>query len=55
VVYLMTGSVFLGGAIALIEPACNTVAFFFHEKLWEKLRTADERAGARLVLNPDIS
>ena len=37
VVYLMTGDVLVGGAVALIEPACNTVAFFFHEKLWSRL------------------
>jgi uncharacterized membrane protein len=35
VVYLMTGSWALGGAVALIEPAINTVAYFFHEKAWE--------------------
>lgn len=34
VAYLLTGSVLTGGLIALIEPACNTVAFYFHEKLW---------------------
>ena len=33
VVYLMTGSVLVGGAVALVEPAVNTVAFYFHEKL----------------------
>ncbi|MFP4208508.1 MAG: DUF2061 domain-containing protein [Wenzhouxiangella sp.] len=37
VVYLMTGSWALGGAIALIEPAANTVAYFFHEKAWERI------------------
>ena len=36
VVYLMTGSAALGGAVALIEPMCNTVAYFFHEKVWER-------------------
>jgi uncharacterized membrane protein len=34
--YLMTGSVAVGGAIALVEPAVNTVAYFFHEKVWER-------------------
>lgn len=34
VTYLLTGSWVLGGLIALIEPAVNTVAYFFHEKLW---------------------
>ncbi len=36
VVYIMTGSFALGGAVALIEPLCNTVAYFFHEKFWER-------------------
>ena len=33
--YVMTGDVMVGGAMALIEPMCNTVAFYFHEKLWQ--------------------
>ncbi len=36
VVYLLTGSWALGGLVALIEPACNTVAYYFHEKAWER-------------------
>ncbi|MFO7764061.1 MAG: DUF2061 domain-containing protein [Wenzhouxiangellaceae bacterium] len=36
VVYLMTGSPVLGGAVALIEPACNTLAYFVHELAWER-------------------
>jgi uncharacterized membrane protein len=36
VVYLMTGSVLIGGAVALVEPAVNTVAFYFHEKVWQR-------------------
>lgn len=35
--YAMTGSLAVGGAIALVEPAINTVAFFFHEKVWKKI------------------
>ncbi len=35
VVYLMTGSLALGGAVALVEPAVNTIAYFIHEKAWE--------------------
>jgi len=35
VAYAMTGSLLVGGAIALVEPAVNTVAYFFHEKFWE--------------------
>ena len=36
VAYIITGSVVIGGAVALIEPAVNTVVFYFHEKLWNK-------------------
>lgn len=34
VTYLVTGSFVLGGMIAIIEPAVNTVGYFFHEKIW---------------------
>ncbi|WP_163557713.1 DUF2061 domain-containing protein [Halomonas sp. NO4] len=37
VTFLLTGSWVLGGMVALIEPAANTVAYFFHEKAWEHL------------------
>lgn len=36
--FALTGSVAIGGAMALVEPAVNTVAYFFHEKAWERLR-----------------
>ena len=35
--YLMTGSVWVGGALALVEPACNKVAFHLHEKAWKRI------------------
>ena len=35
ITYLLTGSVVIGGAVALIEPAVNTVVFYFHEKVWK--------------------
>ena len=37
VTYLITGSFVLGGLIAVVEPAVNTVGYFFHEKIWQKL------------------
>ena len=36
--YLMTGSVLVGGAIALVEPAVNTVAYHFHEQVWNRVQ-----------------
>lgn len=38
VAYALTGSLAIGGAIALVEPMLNTVAYFFHEKAWDRLR-----------------
>jgi uncharacterized membrane protein len=35
--YLMTGSVLVGGAIALVEPAVNTIAYHFHEQVWNRI------------------
>ena len=32
--YALTGDVAVSGALALVEPACNTVAYYFHEKAW---------------------
>ena len=34
--YLMTGSVLVGGAIALVEPAVNTIAYHIHELAWTR-------------------
>jgi uncharacterized membrane protein len=50
IVYLMTGSLALGGAVALLEPAANTVAYFFHEKAWERFsrKTAGAHADENL-------
>jgi uncharacterized membrane protein len=38
--WALTGSAAIGGALALVEPLVNTVAYFFHEKLWERRRAA---------------
>ncbi|NRD71948.1 DUF2061 domain-containing protein [Shewanella sp. VB17] len=36
ITYLLTGSIIIGGTVALVEPAVNTVVFYFHEKVWRK-------------------
>lgn len=38
VAWLLTGDVVIGGLLALVEPMVNTVAYFFHEKVWERVR-----------------
>jgi len=35
--YAMTGSVAVGGALALVEPLVNTVAYYLHERAWGQL------------------
>lgn len=46
VAYLLTGDILIGSLIAMVEPAVNTVAYFFHEKLWQK---RESRRQASLV------
>ncbi|MNZ69339.1 hypothetical protein D3C78_876350 [compost metagenome] len=44
VTYALTGSVTVGSLVATVEPLCNAVGFFFHDKLWKRLEqhaTAD--------------
>ena len=47
--YLMSGSVMVGGAIALVEPAVNTVAYHFHERLWSRLDRTSRTAPPMLA------
>jgi uncharacterized membrane protein len=48
VAYLLSGSFLVGGAIALVEPTINSIAYFFHEKLWERIRA--RRGGEPLAV-----
>lgn len=36
IAYALTGSAPIAGAIALLEPIANTVAYFFHEQAWNR-------------------
>ena len=40
VAYLLTGSIGIASALALVEPMANTVAYYFHEKLWQRVSNA---------------
>jgi uncharacterized membrane protein len=37
VTYALTGSLAAGGLVAAIEPLCNSVGFYFHENIWQRL------------------
>jgi uncharacterized membrane protein len=47
--YLLTGSAMVGGLLAVIEPACNTVVFYFHEKAWKKFEETNPQGHAKAV------
>ena len=47
--YLLSGSVLVGGAIALVEPAVNTVAYHFHEKAWNNFNRMAQASSKRVV------
>lgn len=36
VTYVLTGSIGVSGAVALVDPLINTVIFYFHEKAWNR-------------------
>jgi len=46
VAYLISGSLPVALGVALIEPAVNTVAFFFHERAWQHRERKSEGAQA---------
>jgi uncharacterized membrane protein len=50
VAYVLTGDVVIGGAVALVEPAVNTVAYYFHDKVWERWRRRRPAAGAAIAV-----
>ncbi|MDD1796006.1 DUF2061 domain-containing protein [Enterovibrio makurazakiensis] len=35
VVYLLTGDILIGSVMAMIEPCINTMAYYFHERVWQ--------------------
>jgi uncharacterized membrane protein len=35
--WIVTGSPVIGGVLAVIEPMVNTVAFYLHERVWQRV------------------
>ncbi len=44
IAYLLTGSIGIASALALIEPMANTVAYYFHERLWQRFRQSGSKS-----------
>ncbi len=46
IAYLLTGSIGIASAIALLEPMANTVAYLLHERAWNRFMPATPSAAA---------
>ena len=46
VAYAVTGNFFLALTLSLLEPAVQAIAFFFHEKAWQRWDTQHRTAQA---------
>ncbi len=42
VAYLLTDDIMVGGLVAMVEPAVNTVGYIIHEKIWTRLQQAEK-------------
>jgi uncharacterized membrane protein len=44
--WAVTGSPIIGGVLALVEPAVNTIAFYVHEQVWQMVAMRRTASGA---------
>ncbi|WP_159656809.1 DUF2061 domain-containing protein [Vibrio atypicus] len=49
VAYILTGDILIGSLIAMIEPSVNTVAFYFHERVWNQSKALKNLARSAKV------
>lgn len=42
VAYALTGSLTVGGLVAVVEPLCNSVGFYLHEEFWQRIESKGE-------------
>lgn len=54
VAYILTGSIGISSAVALIEPLVNTVVFYFHEKAWNRYEQ-NKKSDKNIRLNPSLA
>jgi len=58
VAYILTGSIGVSSAVALVEPIVNTVVFYFHEKAWnryEKKNPTSKNCGCLYISAAKVS
>lgn len=44
VAYVITGNLWMAVTLSLVEPTVQAIAFFFHEKVWNKKDLAAQQA-----------
>ena len=49
VAYAVTGNLWIAFTLSLLEPTVQAVAFFFHEKAWERWGQRGHSAGPALA------
>lgn len=42
VAYLVTGNIWMAVTLSMLEPTVQAFAFFFHERVWEKVEVQEE-------------
>ena len=42
IAYALTGSIAIATGIGLVEPFANSIAFFFHERVWRNFERRSE-------------
>lgn len=52
VVWLLSGDLLISSLVAMIEPAVNTVAYHFHERIWDRIRA--KKAVAASLANQGV-
>ena len=46
---IMNAGILVGGAIGLVQPASNSIAYYFHEQVWNRLGSAEQLVPVRLL------
>lgn len=41
--YVVTGSLWMAITLSLVEPTVQAVAYFFHERIWDKKSAVDNQ------------
>ena len=55
ILYVMTGSVAIGGVAAILEPICNVILMPLHDRMWERIRARVAVRQADSATHPDAA